>query len=221
MSTAEYRETAPPISRLGTGADTAPGAFLLLSAYPRRCRMLASPMSTQTALCTILSMMASACTPPPSLGCQSFFLSCVQKTVEAVPYHSSISSSSIDLNYVFGLSSSHSPPRGHQYVLDAVLRDAGGAGDRVLRQTVHRPQPQDSLVLSFSPFGTSSFSGLHGSPSVTGMAGDVYWRCRTAIFGWVDGGADAQYRWCRKGLGLSPNVLIWRFGFEKRPVCYW
>lgn len=60
-----------------------------------------------------------------------------------------------------------------------------------------------SLVLSFSPFGTSSFSGLHGSPSVTGMAGDVYWRCRTAIFGWVDGGADAQYRWCRKGLGLT------------------
>lgn len=110
MSTAEYRETAPPISRLGTGADTAPGAFLLLSAYPRRCRMLASPMSTQTALCTILSMMASACTPPPSLGCQFFFLSCVQKTVEAVPYLSSISSSSIDLNYVSGLSSSHSPP---------------------------------------------------------------------------------------------------------------
>lgn len=143
MSTAEYRETAPPISRLGTGADTAPGAFLLLSAYPRRCRMLVSPMSTQTALCTILSMMASACTPPPSLGCQSFFLSCVQKTVEAVPYLSSISSSSIDLNYVSGLSSSHSPPRGHQYVLDTVLRDAGGAGDRVLRQTVHRPQPQD------------------------------------------------------------------------------
>ena len=63
-----------------------------------------------------------------------------------------------------------------------------------------------SLVLSFSPFGTSSFSGLHGSPSVTGMAGDVYWRCRTAIFGWVDGGADAQYRWCRKGLGLTNNL---------------
>ena len=34
-------------------------------------------------------------------------------------------------------------PRGHQHVLDAVLRDVGGAGDRVLRQTVHRPQPQD------------------------------------------------------------------------------
>ena len=64
-----------------------------------------------------------------------------------------------------------------------------------------------SLVLSFSPFGTSSFSGLHGSPSVTGMAGDVYWRCRTAIFGWVDGGADAQYRWCRKGLGLTSSPL--------------
>ena len=27
--------------------------------------------------------------------------------------------------------------------LDAVLRDMGGVGDRVLRQTVHRPQPQD------------------------------------------------------------------------------
>ena len=34
-------------------------------------------------------------------------------------------------------------PRGHQHVLDAVLQDVGGAGDRVLRQTVHRPQPQD------------------------------------------------------------------------------
>ena len=34
MSTAEYRETAPPISRLGTGADTGPGAFLLLAVSP-------------------------------------------------------------------------------------------------------------------------------------------------------------------------------------------
>lgn len=39
------------------------------------------------------------------------------------------------------------------------------------------------------------------------MAGDVYWRCRTAIFGWVDGGADAQYRWCRKGLGLKKGFI--------------
>ena len=28
------------------------------------------------------------------------------------------------------------PPRGLQHVLDAVLRDVGGAGDRVLRQSV-------------------------------------------------------------------------------------
>lgn len=34
-------------------------------------------------------------------------------------------------------------PRGLQHALDAVLRDVGGAGDRVLRQPVHRPQPQD------------------------------------------------------------------------------
>lgn len=34
-------------------------------------------------------------------------------------------------------------PRGFQHVLDAVLRDVGGAGDRVLRKPVHRPQPQD------------------------------------------------------------------------------
>lgn len=31
MSAAEYRETAPPISRLGTGADVGPGAVLLLA----------------------------------------------------------------------------------------------------------------------------------------------------------------------------------------------
>lgn len=103
------------ISRNGT-ADIAlghrgrhwPQCFLLLPVYPRHCRMLASPMSTQTALCAILSMMASACTPPPSLGCQSFFLKWVQNTVEAVLYLSSISSSSMDLNSVSGLSSSHS-----------------------------------------------------------------------------------------------------------------
>lgn len=31
MSTAEYRETAPPLLRLGTGADMDPGAHLLLT----------------------------------------------------------------------------------------------------------------------------------------------------------------------------------------------
>ena len=30
MSTAEYRETAPPLLRLGTEADMGPGAHLLL-----------------------------------------------------------------------------------------------------------------------------------------------------------------------------------------------
>ena len=34
-------------------------------------------------------------------------------------------------------------PRGLEHVLDTVLRDVGGAGDRVLRQPVHRPQSQD------------------------------------------------------------------------------
>ena len=31
MSTAEYRETAPPLLRLGTGAGMGPGAHLLLA----------------------------------------------------------------------------------------------------------------------------------------------------------------------------------------------
>lgn len=34
MSTAEYRVTAPPLLRLGTGADAGPGAFLLLAVRP-------------------------------------------------------------------------------------------------------------------------------------------------------------------------------------------
>lgn len=80
--------------------------------------------------------------PTPSLGCQSFFLNWMQKTVEAVSYLSSIGSSSIELNTLSGLSSDHSLPRSLQHVLDAVLHDAGCAGDLVLRQTVHRPQLQ-------------------------------------------------------------------------------
>lgn len=111
MSTADYRETAPLLLHLGTGAIVGLGAFLLLPVYPRRCRMLASPMSTQTALCTILSTIASAWTPQPSLGCQSFFLNWVQKTEEVVPNLSSISSSNIDLNSASGLPSSHRRPQ--------------------------------------------------------------------------------------------------------------
>ena len=45
LSTAEYRESVPLILRFGTGADTGPGAFLLLPLYPWLCRMLAWPSS--------------------------------------------------------------------------------------------------------------------------------------------------------------------------------
>ena len=72
--------------RVGTGARLGPGAVLLLAVRPWRCRMFASSMSTETALCAILSMVASAWIPPPILGCQSFFLNWVQRTVDvAVP----------------------------------------------------------------------------------------------------------------------------------------
>lgn len=47
--------------------------------------MLASPISIRAALYAILSMITSAWTQPPSLNRQSFFLNCVQKTIEAGP----------------------------------------------------------------------------------------------------------------------------------------
>lgn len=50
LSAAEYRESVASILRFGTGADTGPGAFLLLPFYPWRRCMLALPMSTQAAL---------------------------------------------------------------------------------------------------------------------------------------------------------------------------
>lgn len=50
LSTAEYRESIPPILRFGTGVVTGPGAFLLLPFCPWRRRMLVSPMSAQTSL---------------------------------------------------------------------------------------------------------------------------------------------------------------------------
>ena len=108
-STAEYRETAPPTSHLGTGADTGPSAFLP-QVYLRRYRILASHMSSQTALCTTLTMIASAWIPPPLLERQSFFLNWVQNTIETVPYPSS---SSFDLNSVSGLFNSHSSTTRH------------------------------------------------------------------------------------------------------------
>ena len=82
-------------------------------------------------------------------------------------------------------------PRGFQHVLDAVLRDVGGAGDRVLRQSVHRPQPQDLpgpiLLAMWNLF-------VHGRPSVTGMRGEAF-----------NGGAERQYsvRW---GAVLIRNI---------------
>ena len=45
-------------------------------------RILMSPEYTQAAVCTILSMIASAWIPPPSRLCQSSRLYCVQKIVE-------------------------------------------------------------------------------------------------------------------------------------------
>ena len=52
---------------------------------PIACRMFMPPISSQTALWTMRSMIASACTPLPSLGCQSFFLNCARRTVDAPP----------------------------------------------------------------------------------------------------------------------------------------
>ena len=87
-----------------------PQCLLLLQVYLRRYRILASPMSGQTALCATPTMIASAWIPPPHLGRQSFFLNWVQNTVEAVPY---LSSSSFYLNSVSGLSNSHSSTTRH------------------------------------------------------------------------------------------------------------
>lgn len=50
MSTAEYRESASPISGLGTGADTGPGAFILPPVNLRRYRMSASHVYTNYAV---------------------------------------------------------------------------------------------------------------------------------------------------------------------------
>lgn len=53
------------------------------------CRTFMSPISSQAALRTMRSIIASACTPP-SLGCQSFFLSCVHRTVDTPPLQSEV-----------------------------------------------------------------------------------------------------------------------------------
>lgn len=60
-----------------------------------------------------------------------------------LPCLSSSSLSNIELDSLSGLLSCHSLSRFLQYVLDAALRDVGYASDRVLRQAVHRLQPQD------------------------------------------------------------------------------
>lgn len=51
LSTAECRDSAASILRLGTGADTGLGAHLLLAAGLGRCRMSLSLMPTHHALC--------------------------------------------------------------------------------------------------------------------------------------------------------------------------
>lgn len=69
------------------------------------------------------------------------------------------------------------------HVLDAALRDLGGADDCALRQTVHRPQPQDLPGPDPSHHvEPPSFSGPYGSPSITGMRGKTF-----------NGGAVRQY----------------------------
>lgn len=47
--------------------------------------MLTSPITSQTVRCVILSMIASAWTPPPNPACQSFDPCCVQKMVKDEP----------------------------------------------------------------------------------------------------------------------------------------
>lgn len=57
-------------------------------------RMLWLPVSTQTVLCTMRSLIASAWTPEPSRWCQSFLAYRVQNAVGARP---------VDLNRLTGL----------------------------------------------------------------------------------------------------------------------
>src|SRR5699024_5786663 len=64
-----------------TGSRRACGHSIILAVCSL---MLWLPVSTQMVLCTMRSMIASACTPEPSRWCQSFFAYCVQNTVEAV-----------------------------------------------------------------------------------------------------------------------------------------
>ena len=60
--------------------------------FAQNSRMFIEPVSTKMALWTILSRMASAWTPPPSLTNQFSFLYWVQKIVEASSCRRSISS---------------------------------------------------------------------------------------------------------------------------------
>lgn len=62
------------MSRLGTGADTGFGALLLLAVRPVALPHVSLSHVDPDRVCAILSMVASAWTPPLSLGCQSFFL---------------------------------------------------------------------------------------------------------------------------------------------------
>ena len=70
--------------------------------------MFASPDSSQTAVCTILSMMKSAWTPPRSLACQSIFWCWVQKIVDLPSLLSSMSSIIMLRKSSSGLYRSHS-----------------------------------------------------------------------------------------------------------------
>lgn len=138
----EHREAASASLGLDTGVVMGPGAFYLLTCGVASLPHVGLARADPDRIVYDPVLDRVRMDPAPSLGCQSFFLNWIQKTVEAVSYLSSIGSSSIELNTLSGLSSDHSLPRCLQHVLDAVLHDAGRAGDLVLRQTVHRPQLQ-------------------------------------------------------------------------------
>ena len=88
MNTARHCESAPRLSRMGTAAAPWAPAVPPISGYSPfpaiACRMFMSTISSQTVLWMMRLMIASVCMPP-SLGCWPFFLSCVHRTVDALP----------------------------------------------------------------------------------------------------------------------------------------
>ena len=123
LSTAEYRETAPPILRLGTGADMGPGAVLLPAVRPAALPhvRLAHVDPDRVVHDPVHDRVGVDPAAEPRVPVLLLELGAEDGRGGAAPQLHQL----------------------QQHVLDAVLRDVGGAGDRVPRQPVHRPQPQD------------------------------------------------------------------------------